>query len=66
MADEWMIIFLVLGIIVLAIGLIGGYFAYVIPAQVFFPVWMFLAFIGLILTLIGVAMGAKEKSSEEE
>lgn len=64
MADTWMIIFIVVGIIVLAIGLIGGYFAYIVGAFEFFPAWMFLAFIGLILTLVGVAMGAGEKSKE--
>jgi uncharacterized membrane protein len=66
MADQWMIIFLVVGIIVLAVGLIGGYVSYILQTPEFFPVWMFLAFIGFILTLIGVAMGVKEKSSKEE
>ncbi len=66
MADQWMIIFTVVGIIVLAIGLIGGYFAYLGKMYEFFPAWMFLAFIGLILTLIGFAMGMKEKESSKE
>ena len=61
MADTWMVILIVVGVIVLAIGLIGGYFAYIIPAPELFPAWMFLAFIGVVLTLVGVAMGAGEK-----
>ncbi len=64
MADQWMVVLIVVGVIVLAIGLIGGYFSYVIPAPEFFPAWMFLAFIGLVLTLVGVAMGMGEKSKE--
>ncbi len=66
MADQWMLILILVGVIVLAVGLIGGYLAYLIPDQEFFPVWMFLAFIGIILTLVGIAMGMGEKSSKEE
>lgn len=65
MADTWMVVFILIGVILLAVGLLGGYFAYVIPTPEFFPAWMFLAFIGLILTLIGVAMGAGEKAKKE-
>lgn len=65
MADTWMIIFVVVGIILLAIGLIGGYVAYLGEMYEFFPVWMFVAFIGLVLTLVGFAMGMQEKSSKE-
>ncbi|MEE9323508.1 MAG: hypothetical protein V3U72_03095 [Candidatus Aenigmarchaeota archaeon] len=65
MANTWMIVLTVVGIILLAIGLIGGYFVYAISTPEFFPVWMFLAFIGLILTLIGIAMGVGEKAKGE-
>lgn len=66
MADTWMIIFVVVGIILLAVGLIGGYVAYLGEMYEFFPVWIFVAFIGIILTLVGFAMGMQEKSKKEE
>jgi hypothetical protein len=66
MADTWMVIFVVVGIILLAVGLIGGYITYLGEMYEFFPVWMFVAFIGVILTLVGFAMGIKEKSGSKE
>ena len=64
--DTWTIIFVVVGVIVLAAGLLGGYITYLNEMYEFFPVWMFVAFIGIILALVGFAMGIKEKSGSKE
>ena len=66
MADTWMIIFVVVGIIVLFAGLIGGYMTYLGEMYDFFPVWILIAFIGIVLTLAGFAMGMQEKSGSKE
>jgi len=59
-ASVWVVLLVVAGAIVLAVGVIGGYLASLSSPE-YFPVWMFVAFIGIILALAGIAMGMGSK-----
>lgn len=62
-ASAWVPILVVVGAILLAIGVIGGYLSSLSSPE-YFPAWMFVAFIGIILALAGIAMGMGGKSEE--
>ena len=63
-SNTWMVIFIVVGAVMLLIGAAGGNLTYVsAPEQ--FPAWMVVAFIGIILALIGIAMGMGKSEKKD-
>jgi len=63
--DRGLVALLILiGAVLLAIGVAGGYISSLSSPE-FFIVWMFLAFIGIIVALVGIAMGMGGKSAEK-
>jgi uncharacterized membrane protein YbaN (DUF454 family) len=55
------VILVVVGALVLCVGIAGGYMASLYAAEQF-PVYMFVAFAGIIVALAGIAMGMGGKS----
>lgn len=67
MENTWTVVFLVVGVILLAVGVIWGYSAYTAALpQEHFMAAMALAFVGFILILIGFAMGMGTHGSGSE
>ncbi len=63
--DRGLVALLILiGAVVFAVGIAGGYVSSFYSPE-FFIVWMFLAFIGIIAALVGIAMGLGGKSAEK-
>ncbi len=60
-----MIGLLVAGVALLGTGLIGGYITYVTDAPIYFPVYMFLAFIGVLLAIIGIGIATHDDSGSK-
>lgn len=65
MADTWVAVFVLLGAILLAIGLVGAYMMNLMDMPVYFPVMLFVAFIGVILALAGFALGMGGSGEKE-
>ncbi len=59
------VILLVVGAILLLIGIAGGYLSSLYSPE-YFMVWMAVAFVGIILALIGFAMGISGGKSAKE
>ena len=53
---------LVAGVALLGIGFIGGYMTYVMDEPIYFPVYMFLAFIGALLAIIAIGIATHDDS----
>ncbi len=66
MADMWVVLLVVVGAVLFCAGLGGGYVSYLNSAAQAFFVWMVVAFIGIILTLSGFALGMKGRPEEKE
>jgi len=63
--DRGLVALLILiGAVVFAVGVAGGYISSLYSPE-FFIVWMFMAFIGIIIALVGIAMGIGGKSAEK-
>jgi hypothetical protein len=63
-SNTWAVVFIAVGAAMLLIGVAGGNLTYAsAPEQ--FPAWMVVAFIGIILALIGVAMGMGKSGNKE-
>jgi lipopolysaccharide export LptBFGC system permease protein LptF len=62
--DAAVVILVVIGAIVLLIGVAGGYIAS-LSFPDYFPVWLVVAFIGIILALAGIAMGMGRSERKE-
>lgn len=57
-----MLLLLVVGVILLFVGLIGGYTTYATDEPLYFPMYLGFAFIGALLSIIGIGMGTHDDS----
>lgn len=62
--STWAVILVVVGAILLFIGVGGGYLAS-LSSPGYFIIWMVVAFVGIILALVGIAMGMGKSEKKE-